>query len=673
MTVAVLTVGCRESNPTAAPDRVPITTTTLAPLSDPVDPNELGIDLTDADRCDPIAPQRCLLPFPSDHYTVADPATPTGRRVALVAESLPANRQGVHVDPTEWNRLDGFSPGAGALVPVPGGLGPDQLTGVDDIAASLASDASVVAVDLTSGERLATWSELDVESADDAVATLIVRPARNWRYGHRIAIGIRRLDDINGDEIPASAAFAAYRDRRATTDDTFEARRDSMEEIFAALAVYGLERDELWLAWDFTVASSEAITGRAVHVRDAAFAELGDGVPSFTVDQVEEAPEPGMARRISGTFAVPSFLTGDGGPGSQFALDDDGLPTRGTGQITARFRCTIPTGATADSPVRMSLYGHGLLGDLGEVSSDIVQEMADRYDIAYCATDWIGMAEEDIPNAASILADLSRFPTLADRSQQGFLAFLYLGRLLVHADGLTTHPAFSDASGRPLLDRNQLYYDGNSQGAILGGALCALAQDFTRCVLGEAGMNYSTLLPRSVDFDTYKAVYEPSYPDAYDRLVGITLIQMLWDRAETNGYADHLGQDPLPGSPPHQVLLLGAYGDHQVSEWTLQVEARTLRAKGHQPWVAPDRQRANEYGYAIEPIEPGWNGSAVFLFDTGSPPSPFEPVAPREGHDPHDDTPRIPEAQAIKDAFMRPDGSIVDACGTDPCTGEPME
>lgn len=670
---AAMFAACSDDGGDGGPSTAPITTTTLKPLSDPVAADELGIDLTDSDRCDPIAPQRCLLPFPNDYFTVADDLSPTGRRVALVDQSLPANVNGKHIDPTEWNRLDGFSPGAAILVPSDVALAADQFATVADISKSTSEDARIVVIDATSGNRLPYWAELDANAPASDVPTLIVRPAKNWKESHRIVVGIRTLVDEDGAEVAPSPAFTAYRDRLATTDDAFEARRDHMEGVFTSLAASGVGRDELWLAWDFTIASPEAIAGRMIHIRDSAFAELGDAAPAFTVDAVEPAPEPTMLRRVSGTFQVPNFLSGTGASGSQFELDADGMPQRGDGFVTAAYECTIPVDATSAEPVRMSLYGHGLFGDRGEVNSDIVQSMAGNYSIAYCATDWIGMAEEDIVNAATILQDLSRFPTLADRSQQGFLNFLYLGRLLVHPDGLTTHAAFSDDAGAPLLDRAQLFYDGNSQGAILGGSLCAVAVDFTRCVLGEAGMNYSTLLNRSVDFDEYKLVFDPSYPDEFDQLVGISLIQMLWDRSETNGYAQHLSTDPLPGTPPKQVLLLGAYGDHQVSEWSLQVEARTIGAYGHEPYVASDRQRAKEYGFGIEPVADGHTGSAFFLFDTGSPASPFENLAPREGHDPHDDTPLIPEAQAIKDAFMRPNGTIVDACGTDPCVGEPAD
>ncbi len=52
-----------------------------------------------------------------------------------------------------------------------------------------------------------------------------------------------------------------------------------------------------------------------------------------------------------------------------------------------------------------------------------------------------------------------------------------------------------------MLNTVEAYWDGNSQGAILGGAVTAVAQDWTKAVLGVGGMGYSTLLQRSVDFD----------------------------------------------------------------------------------------------------------------------------------------------------------------------------
>ena len=70
---------------------------------------------------------------------------------------------------------------------------------------------------------------------------------------------------------------------------------------------------------------------------------------------------------------------------------------------------------------------------------------------------------------------MSNFPQLADRVQQGMLNFLYLGRLMIHPDGLSTRPGLPGE--RPaVIDTRRLFYDGNSQGGIIGGALTAVAR-----------------------------------------------------------------------------------------------------------------------------------------------------------------------------------------------------
>ena len=37
-----------------------------------------------------------------------------------------------------------------------------------------------------------------------------------------------------------------------------------------------MKRGNLYLAWDFTVASRQSLTKRALHIRDRAFKSLGD-------------------------------------------------------------------------------------------------------------------------------------------------------------------------------------------------------------------------------------------------------------------------------------------------------------------------------------------------------------------------------------------------------------
>ena len=91
-----------------------------------------------------------------------------------------------------------------------------------------------------------------------------------------------------------------------------------MERIFTDLAAAGIVRDDLQLAWDFTVASEHNLSERLLHIRDDAFATLGDAVPVFTVTSVENNADEYIYRRIRGTYEVPLYLTGTGAAGSTF-------------------------------------------------------------------------------------------------------------------------------------------------------------------------------------------------------------------------------------------------------------------------------------------------------------------------------------------------------------------
>jgi hypothetical protein len=618
-------------------------------------------------RCDPIG-ARCLLPLPNDHFTVADATTPTKRRLAIARASMPANKKGVRIDVTDQDRADGWSPGSTMMAEIPGlDAAKSKLPSITDAKRSLAADSPIVVVDATTGQRHPFWAEIDANTDPGQIPMLLIHPAANFADGHRIVVGLRGLVDAHGNAISVTPAFAAYRDGQRTTDDAFEARRASMEQIFAVLTAAGVRRADLQLAWDFTIASTQSLTGRMLAMRDDAFGALGKAAPKFTVGKVTENPNPFVRRRIEGTFQSPLYLTNGGKPGGRLVLDPNGRPEEQPGTFTSQFLCNLPP-ASATEPARMAIYGHGLLGDLTEANGDLTKRMSADHDIAYCATNWSGMAEEDIPNAIAVLGDLSTFASMPDRIQQGLLANLFLGRLMKHAQGFSANGAFR-FDGKSALDTNELYLDGNSQGAILGGALTAVAQDFTRATLAEAGMNYSMLLDRSVDFDDYLQILKPAYPKRYDRLIGIEIAQLLWDRGETDGYANHVTANPLPGTPVHDVLLLGAVGDHQVTEYSLRVEAATMHVPAHAPLAATGRVVERDPAWLLDPIATyPHTGSAYVLWDTGSPRSPQANTPSRRGHDPHDDTPDIPAVQKLKDEFWHPAGAITDVCRALPCT-----
>src|SRR5579884_1199786 len=99
-----------------------------------------------------------------------------------------------------------------------------------------------------------------------------------------------------------------------------------MDRVFADLKEAGwtisTNPKQLFLAWDFTTASTQNVSGRLLAIRDNAFEQLGESkaqidkgkiagqAPSFTVSSVTNftaTQNPNVAREITGTFSVPCY------------------------------------------------------------------------------------------------------------------------------------------------------------------------------------------------------------------------------------------------------------------------------------------------------------------------------------------------------------------------------
>ena len=663
------------------------------------------IDTSDADRCDFIAKPNnglCLLPFPDDYYTVRDPSTPTGRRVNLKTAAMPANVDGKHIDARPYNLNDGFSPGQPIVLKVPGlnsaaALDRTGAVPINHIGRFRDPQQPIVVIDAETGRRWPIWAEIDSNATKPGNVALEIHPAWNLVAGHRYIVALRRLKTASGETIQAPAAFRYYRDRIPSDQQRINQRRAQFKSIFQTLNAAGIRRQGLYLAWDFSVASDRNIAARMLRIRNDAFAKLGDtkladrivqgSSPAFNITDVTNftpAQNARIAREVEGTFTVPCYLAPNCAPGGRFQLDGSGLPTR-HGDWTANFDCIIPRSAVAGAPARPSLYGHGLFGSAGEVASSGQAELANTYNFVLCATDEIGMSSNDIPNTIGMLNDLSSFPELADRLQQGLLNELFLGRAMIHQNGFSSAPAFhvnGTMSTPSVINRSQLYYDGNSQGGIMGGALTAVSPDFTRAALGVPAMRYSLLLPRSVDFDSFAAVLYPNYPNELARPLMLSLIQMLWDRGEPNGYAHRMTDQPLPDTPPHKILLNVAFGDHQVTNWAADVEARTIGAYTHRPILDPGRWPGVDQLFGIPRIGSyPFGGSAIVYWDIGPvrpdpdnpgetigvPPPPLANLPNRGGEDPHSAPRGAPDALKMVSEFLRPQGAITNVCGGAPC------
>jgi hypothetical protein len=668
------------------------------------EPGGAAAELPTDPKCEFIASpgsSKCMLPFPDDYYTKADPTSATGRRIDFRERAMPTDANGVPIEAAPYNAGDGFSPGSVITLKIPG------IETAADVAATHAvpinllgryatKTAPVVVIDAGSGARWPIWVEID-STVKAEKANVEIHPAVNFTSGHRYIVALRNLKNAKKQSLQAPDGFRTYRDGLPSSEEKVNERRPHFEEVFAKLQAAGIQRSSLYLAWDFTVASDENNTARELSMRNAAFAALGDnnladGVvegssPAFTVTETENEPNPGeIARRVKGELMVPCFLFPSCAPGGTMVLGPAGTPLQ-NGVWSANFDCIIPAVATtgAGGSARPSLYGHGLFGSASEVASGPQRSLSQRHDIVQCATDEIGMSMTDVPTAIAATQNLSLFNRIPDRLQQGLLDELYLGRAMISTSGFTTNAAFHQdgtLATPSALNISHLYYNGNSQGGIMGGALTAVSPDFRRASLGVPAMNYSVLLPRSVDFDEFAKFLYPSYPDEESRPLIFDLMQLLWDRAEPDGYAARMTSNPLPDTPAHQVLLDVAFGDHQVTDYQAEVEARTIGARSHRPVLYTGRWPNGQPLWGVAPIKPyPYTASAIYFWDggpiresspgsgqfVGTEPPPFENLPNRSGEDPHG-LPRATAAeQALVSDFFAGAIQTGDRCNKGPC------
>ena len=665
----------------------------------------------------------CMLPFPSNLYTTG---TGADRRLNLPALGMPKNAAGKPISPLPYSASDGFSPGQVLVVKVPGLDSPEAFakTGsvpITDLGRYRAADAPIVVIDVQTGKRHPVWTEIDVnplgpvpqlqvasEQSGGAVpapparptntanVTLLVRPAVNFVNGHRYVVGLRTLRGADGTVLEATEGFRQYRDRGPLA--ALDPRSERYErDVFPVLAEAGFARGELYQAWDFSVASATSIAGRLLHLRDDSFEQLGDTTmadrkvqgqaPPFTVtDSVTDVEG---VRTITGTFTVPCYVsTPRCAPGGEFLYAptdvDRTTPLQLPGNTTvATFTCKVPRrvyDAEVLEKVRPSLYGHGLLGGQGEVGQGQVKDMITEHGFMYCATDWEGFATADIGTVVTALGDLDRFPAVIDHTQQGELNFLHLARLMIHPQGFPARPEFQVDKGagpKTFIDTTRAYYDGNSQGGIYGGTVMAVAPDVDDGVLGVPGSNYSTLLSRSVDFALYSLPLYTAYPSEYERPLLLSVIQLLWDRGDPNGYVNSLRRGhELPDTPKHRVMYQVAFGDHQVANVSADVAARSAGAAVDRTALEPGRSPdvVDQWGVPRIAAYP-YRGSALVYFDTGplsaknpdgTPAPPTRNVPPKLGRDPHEAARRSACGRVLKSDFLRPDSFV-----GRPCLGAP--
>ncbi len=528
--------------------------------------------------CDPIQPDFCALPWPSNKFLQPANDRDTGFSLQFGATTLPASHQGVHISPAAFQRMDGYGVGINLIVLFPN-LDATPLPNELDIEASLAPTANILLFEAGDDglTRIPYFVDLDLRETDPLRRSLLIRPAVLLHENTRYVVALRDLIDREGAPIERSLAFQALVIGEGALHPGLADRVATFESLFADLETVGISRDQLTLAWDFHTASHQALHGDLLQMRDEALETVGVEGPELTFTEIVElTPEENadIAFEIQGTARVPHYMR-ESGPflgytGWEINRGVDDAPAQ-NGWRETPFWLRIPRSALGGPPQALLEYGHGLNGTGAQCKSGHLGALANREGVIIFAGNMVGMSSEDVPGIVTLINDLSWFPWLADRLHQGLVDYLLIARGM--KGRLAQMPWILDHNIQ--IDGEQLYYTGDSQGGIYGASVLALSTDTTRGVLGVPGQNYSTLLTRSVDFEPFLLVLGGAYPESLQQAVALAAIQVLWDRTDPSSHYYHLSADPHENTPPHRMIGATAKGDYQVPLVTMEIAARS--------------------------------------------------------------------------------------------------
>lgn len=473
--------------------------------------------------CDESDPTRCLLPWPSSVFTVADPGTATGLRVHVDAASLVAPD-----DLAPMNLADGFSRvtplvtaftgDVPALPTVDGAEGPVKLLLAQPGAPGFGQAVPLrFVVHQNEAEAGAVESFVfgyplrPLAAASDYVA--VVTDELPLRGGSakaspltQVALGLVPPSTL------AEAKLAAY---HAPTR--------------AVLSAAGIDPRRVLRVWDFTTRSEKDPQQRLAAMRAGVLAAVRAGQVQVRIDKVTPGSSPAIAAIVVGHLeGLPKYI--EPSPGSTLTLDGKGLAVA-SGTRTAPFRIVLPAGTGS---YRFVMFGHGTGGSYDDDTFDreIAQSGAAKVGIQFDG--WTG-----------------------DEVIQTFLGFMklwngshYAGAMLMQAvaDAAAVQDmlsgALGDALAAPMLggaanpaagrrpDSSQVLWAGGSLGGIMGLVAVCTDPSVRFGVLNVPGAAWTHYVPQSLLFTMISSLLQSPYRSEVNALHALAMSQGIWDEID---------------------------------------------------------------------------------------------------------------------------------------------
>ena len=554
---------------------------TGAPVAFDVADRAAGVRAPLTAECDDQDAFRCILPFPSSTFMVADASTPTGVRVAVQDAVLPGGDD----DATFLNSADGFS----RISPILTGFrDPVDAAWLDALprAALLADDAPIQVINAQPGhpaygQRVPIWAELVEGGAGGSDHLLIAYPLVPMAPGaDHVVVVTDDLLQADGTAIDVSrhtdliTGLAAPKTRTEAELAAYHA------PTRALLDAAGIDGAAVVRAWDFTTRSDENMTGRLDGMMEVIRQAGGFGLE---IDAVRETAEEDISLLVIGRLTgVPWFLDED----DRFVLDAQGVP-QVTGEGEVKFRVVVPANGYEGEPggdYRVALYGHGTGGGIGDDSFDeqIAAEGIAKVSLEFGA--WNG---DDLvwtfQRMLRMNAGVEQSTAMLLHSVVGGYAILKsldagLGAAL---QAETLGGVENPAAGRALITADPIWV-GGSLGGTMGAIIGTAYPEITTAVLNVPAGAWTHLIPDSLMYESaMQPVLEAKYGDPIDARMAIALTQTGWDDVDGPLWADRAIADGV------SFLLQESMGDPVVPNQGTSVLATALGARIVGPALEP--------------------------------------------------------------------------------------
>ena len=511
--------------------------------------------------CDALDETRCLLPWPSSTFTVADPSTRTGLRLAVSRASLPHDD-----DPTPLNRVDGYSVATALAVGFPAALEP-----------ALSGQKQTTAVRLLDGEGREVPLRLHVvpDHTSDA-ALLIAYPLRPLAYDtDYVAVVLDEVRPAAGGSFSAPRAVEVALERAAAESDEEFALAAYHAPTRALLARAGIDPLGVLRVWDFTTRSADGVSGPMGAMRAQALAVVQAGGLEIALDRAELRTSGGLELlgRVGG---LPLFLT----DAKVLSRGADELPF----PIAAHevpFRAVLPAGA---GPLPVVVFGHGTGSD---VNDDDLDDVFLATGAAKLNLEFDGWTRGTVP---STFLDFAAALSGSERSTARLAQSLTDASALEHALGAQLGAALAaptvlgvtnPAAGRSV-DRERIGYFGSSLGGTLGYAHVQAEPALKGAVLNVPGAGCTQFLLHAEQWKQLDAVFAELNPSAIDRALALLMAQTSWD------LVDGAAWSMLPGATPKPLLIQESIGDPVLPN----LGSELVAASAH----------AVQIGHIIEPV-----------------------------------------------------------------------